>query len=130
MRAFALSILAIFAPIQPLLLAVGFLIAADTLTGIMAAHKRGEKITSSGFSRSIAKLFIYQTVIVTGFLMEKYLIADLGLPVVKLLAGVIGVTEFVSLLENAESITGLNFSKIKKLLSSKNAEEPNSGKQE
>ena len=124
MRAFLLSVLAVFAPIQPLLITVGVLIAADTVTGIIAAYKRGEEIKSSGLSRAITKLFVYQVVIITGFLLEKYMLSDLGVPIVKLLAGVIGVTELKSLLENSESVTGVDLLKIKKALTSKNDSNP------
>jgi hypothetical protein len=120
MRAFLLSVLAVFAPLKALMGAVAFLIMADTVTGIIAAYKRGEEIRSSGLSRAIVKLFVYQVVIITGFLMEQYIVPDLGIPIVKLLAGVIGVVEFKSVLENVESITGLNLMKIKKALGSQN----------
>jgi hypothetical protein len=120
MRAFLLSVLAVFAPLKALMGAVAFLIMADTVTGIIAAYKRGEEIRSSGLSRAIVKLFVYQVVIITGFLMEQYIVPDLGIPIVKLLAGVIGVVEFKSVLENVESITGLNLMKIKKVLGSQN----------
>ena len=120
MRTFALSLLAVFAPIQALLLTVGALIVADTITGIIAAYRRGEEIRSSGLSRAVVKLFVYQMTIMTGFLMETYLLQDLGLPIVKLLGGVIGIVEFKSLIENVESITKIDLLKIKKLLGSKN----------
>lgn len=120
MKAFLLSILAVFAPLKALMGAVAFLIMADTVTGIIAAYKRGEEIRSSGLGRAIVKLFVYQVVIITGFLMEQYIVPDLGIPIVKLLAGVIGVVEFKSVLENVESITGLNLMKIKKALGSQN----------
>lgn len=119
-RTFLISLLAVFSPIQPLMAAVAFLIVADTITGIIAAYKRGEEIRSSGLSRAVVKLFVYQVVIVTGFLMEQYIVPDLGVPIVKLLAGVIGVVEFKSLLENVEGVTGLDLLKIKKALGSKN----------
>jgi len=119
-RTFLISLLAVFSPIQPLMAAVAALIVADTVTGIIAAYKRGEEIRSSGLSRAIVKLFVYQVVIVTGFLMETYIVTDLGVPIVKLLAGVIGVVEFKSLLENVETVTGLDLLKIKKALGSKN----------
>lgn len=120
MRTVLLGALAVLAPIQPLLVTVGVLIAADTVTGIMAAHKRGERIKSSGLGRAIVKLFVYQTVLITGFLMEQYLLQDTGIPIIKLLAGIIGLTEFLSLLENTETITGVDLLKLKKLLGSKN----------
>ena len=114
------ALIAVFAPIQPLLLTVGVLIAADTITGVIAAYKRGEEIRSSGFSRAIVKMFVYQVVLISGFLMETYLLSDVGMPITKLIAGFIGMVEMKSLIENTESITGIDLLKIKKILGSKN----------
>lgn len=102
-----ISVVAVFATIHPLVVVVSMLIVSDTITGILAAHKRGEKITSQGFSRTIYKLFIYNLAIVLGFLMEKFVLLEV-VPVVKAIVLVIGVTEFKSFLENFESITGIN----------------------
>lgn len=111
-----ISIVAVFATIQPLVVVVSLLIFSDTITGILAAHKRGEKITSQGFSRTISKLFVYNLAIVLGFLMEKFVLLEV-VPVVKAIVLVIGVTEFKSFLENFESITGINLlDKLKQYL--------------
>jgi predicted membrane-bound spermidine synthase len=115
-----ISALAVFAPIHGLMLAVGFLIVFDTITGVIAAYRSGQEIRSSGFSRVIVKLFVYQGLIMSGFLMETLILPELGLPIVKLLAGVIGLTEFKSLIENIEKITGVDLLKIKKILGSQN----------
>ena len=59
-EAFLLSIAAIFAPIQGLLGATAFMVISDLVTGVMAAKKRGEKITSSGLRRTDRKrLYIF-----------------------------------------------------------------------
>lgn len=115
-----LATLAVFAPAQPLLITVGILILADLITGMMAARKRGEAITSAAMRRSVTKLFIYNVVILTGLLMEKYVLRDI-IPVMKLCGSVIGLVEFKSLLENCESILGEKiFEAILKRLGSKN----------
>lgn len=100
-----LASLAALAPIQAVMITVGILIFADLFTGMYAAHKRGEKISSAAMRRTVSKIFIYQTTIICGFLLETY-IMDGILPVAKIAAGVIGMVEFKSILENGNSIMG------------------------
>jgi hypothetical protein len=96
---------AVLAPIKAVLITVGILIFVDLVTGIVAAKKRGEKIKSAAMRRTISKVLIYQTAVITGFLLETYLL-DGVLPVSKLVAGVIGLVEFKSVLENSNIILG------------------------
>lgn len=103
--AIGLAITAILAPIQPMLITVGCLILADLVTGLIRAFKLDERITSKALSRSVYKMLAYQMTVITAFLLEKYLI-DGALPAAKLVASIIGITEFKSLLENTEAITG------------------------
>lgn len=115
-----LALLAVLMPIKAILLIVGFLIFADLFTGIAAALKRGEKINSAGFRRTIVKLFLYQTAILTGFLIETYLLGEL-IPITKMVGGIIGCTEGLSIFENINEASGNNmFRKIIDLLKSKN----------
>lgn len=114
-----ISIAAVFSPIYDVIVVVGVLIFIDLFLGVYAATKRGEEITSAGLRRTISKMFVYQMVVLSCFLGEKYLLHGL-LPAVKLVAGVIGITEIKSILENAGDITGLNFKTILKKLGSKN----------
>lgn len=96
-------ILAILAPIKATMLVVGFLIFADLITGIWAAYKRQEKITSAALRRTLSKMLIYQLAIFSSFLIERYVVgADLG--IVKVVAGFIGLVEFKSMLENGNAI--------------------------
>lgn len=70
--------------------------------------------------RTVTKFVMYQTAIITGFLLQRFLLEDM-IPVTKLVAGVIGLTEFKSLLENMQSITGIDvFKEILKTLRPKN----------
>lgn len=106
-----LASLAALAPIQAILITVGILIIADLLTGILAAMKRNEKISSAAMRRTISKMFVYQLTVICGFLLETYLMGGI-IPVTKIAASVIGMVEFKSMLENANSIIGENIFKI------------------
>lgn len=100
-----LPIIAVLAPLKAMVITATVLILADLIFGIAAAIKRKEKITSAGLRRTIVKIFVYDTCLVVGFLIETYLLAG-AIPVSNIIAGIIGVTEGVSLLENAEEIIG------------------------
>lgn len=112
---------AILAPIKALLISCGFLIIADLITGVMAAKKRGEAIRSAEMRRSLSKMVVYQIAIISGFILEKYMLHDM-LPVSKIVSGVIGMVEFKSILENASTIAGQDILKLViEKLGSKNA---------
>jgi uncharacterized membrane protein YjgN (DUF898 family) len=119
LKTVALAALAVLAPIHPLLIVVGILIFADVILGIMAARKRKEEITSAGMRRTVTKMLVYQLAIITGFLLETYLL-DGVIPVAKLVAGTIGIVEFKSIIENTTAITDVDFKKLMKLLGSDN----------
>lgn len=116
----AISAMAALAPIKPVMITVGVLIVSDLITGIWAAHKRGEPITSAALGRTISKMVVYQTAVITGFLLQRYLLGD-ALPIVNVIGGVIGMVEFKSFIENANCIVdGDVFKEILKKLGSKN----------
>lgn len=115
-----LSIFAVFAPIKALIFSVGFLIFVDCVTGVWAAKTRGEKISSAALRRTVSKMVIYQMAILSGFLVEHYMISEL-FPISKLVAGAIGMVEFKSVLENSTVITGQDlFKSLIQKLGSKN----------
>jgi len=105
-KTFIFSILVIFLPIKPVLLTVLTLVGVDLIGGLMAAKKRKEPITSSGFKRTIVKLFVYELVIILAHITTQYLTGDM-IPLVKILAGYIGITELKSCMENMEELTGV-----------------------
>lgn len=105
LQSILVACIATLAPIQMILISVIILIFADLFTGILAARKRKEKISSAAMRRTISKILIYNTAVITGFLLEQYLLASL-IPVSKLVAGVIGLVEFKSILENSNSVLG------------------------
>lgn len=116
---------AILAPIHSTLIVVGILVFLDTVTGVWAALKKGEKITSAKLRDSVSKLIIFQIAVISAFVLEKYLLQDL-LPVSKMVAGIIGLVEATSLFENLNVIYGRNIfqSVIDKLGSSNKVNQP------
>ena len=98
-------IAAIFAPAKGMLLTSLLLIIIDLITGIMAARKSGEPITSSGIRRTVSKLLIYESAIVLAFLVQTYMTGD-TVPVSNIVTGMIGLTELTSILENMNTIGG------------------------
>ncbi len=103
----ASMVLLVLTPIHPVLLAVSFLIILDFVTGIWAAKKRNEKITSTNLKKTVVKTFLYQCSIIVAWLMETYLLD--GIPVIKVVTGIIAVTEGKSFFENIHAITGTDF---------------------
>lgn len=110
----------IVTPIHATIFAIGFLVFSDLILGVMAAKKEKQKITSAGIRRTVVKLFLYQVGLVLAFVVESYLTLEL-IPIVKILACLIGITEIHSVFENLNRISGTNmFDKILKALRSKN----------
>ena len=104
-EAAAVSAWAVFAPIRAVMLTTGVLIFADLITGMWAAHRRGEEITSKGISRTLAKIFLYEMALAISYLVHQYMVGD-SLPADKLVAGLIGLVELKSILENMNTING------------------------
>ena len=119
-----ISALSVLAPIKAVLITVGILIFADMITGILAARKRGEQITSAKIRNSVTKCLVYQSAVITGFLVQTYLLQGF-IPIVNIVASLIGLTELTSFYENLNTIKGGNiFKKIIELLGSANLAQP------
>lgn len=99
-------LLIVLAPIKSVLLAVSALVVADFITGIWAAIKKKERISSNGINKSIMKSLAYMLLIIVSFIMERYLMD--GVPVVKVVSAMITLREGKSFFENMHVITGLN----------------------
>ena len=118
-KTWVLACMSIFLPIRELMLTIGFLVGADMVVGIWKALKTGQKIRSRRMSDTITKMLLYQLAIVSGFLIEKYIITDI-LPIAKLIGSVIAIIEFKSIVESIESVTGQNlWTKIKEVIGRK-----------
>lgn len=120
-----ISTLAVFIPIQAALITVGVLTFSDLILGLMAANKRGEKITSAGLRRTMSKLFIYEVGVLLAFLCETYLMGGF-MPIAKIVSGLIGTIELKSCFENLDEIYGSNlFAMIISKLGSQNGGDNN-----
>lgn len=105
--AIALGAVAFLAPVQSIMLAAGFMIFVDTLTGIWRSLKAGHRLSSNKLGTTLSKLVLYQVLIVTALVMEKILVPLV--PVVSLVAAAIAAREGLSVFENISSITGVDF---------------------
>jgi hypothetical protein len=110
-KAFFLSLLALIAPIEKVLITTIALVCADMAAGVWAAKKRGEEIQSHKLGHTAKKLFVYLGLLILGFFVEVELLSS-AIPLVKLLSGIVAVVEMKSLLENSEDILGQPIFKI------------------
>ena len=123
-KSFIIPLLAFVAPIKFILILVGVFIVFDTYMGIKKAKKLNKKISSRALSAVISKMLLYQTCVITSYMLEIYLLGDiiaLIFPSVPLLLtklvglGLIGV-ELFSISENSKIIYGVNlWGKIKQV---------------
>lgn len=117
----SLSALAVLAPIHDMLAACLFLVLVDLITGIIKAVKAKESIVSSGFRRTLIKLFVYECAIILGFIAQKFLMND-SMPITNMISGFIGLTELLSVMENLNAISGGQL--LKALLEKLNSQAP------
>lgn len=105
--------LSFFVPIKGFLILMAMLVVSDTISGMIAAKKRGEELTSRGFYRTLEKVTVYFLSIIGGRGIHLvFELPEIGwlppLPFVYLVAGSICFTEFLSLRENVRTITGVD----------------------
>lgn len=101
------TLVAIMSPLIGVLAAVFILTIFDLISGIYAAYKRGEKISSRAMSMTVSKVIFYNIAIFTGVGFQ-YLLND-TLPIVKIIASFIGLIESKSIYENIGYILGIDF---------------------
>ncbi len=107
-----LFVLTYFAPISSALAAMGVIIGIDFILGLIAANKMGIKITSNKMSQTIVKSLIYMLLIIAAFVINTTLV--MWLPLVQITLSFLAITEFLSIAENFQKITGLSFVKYLK----------------
>lgn len=118
-------VLAFFMPITGMVLAVGFAIFLDTITGIWKSRKQGVPIRSRRLSAVISKMFLYQLTIILFFLIDWFILNDIlksifttELLLTKVLSLVLISIEVVSINENYKAVRGVDlWASLKKLLS-------------
>jgi phage-related holin len=97
-------------PIWPFLTLCGLLIILDTITGIRAAMRRGEKPNSKRASRIIDKTLVYGSSILACHGVETVL--KLPEAVTYFAMGAIAFTELMSILENTRVVSGTNIADV------------------
>ena len=103
-------IFSFFFPIKHFLIFTIFVVFSDTVTGIMAAKKRKEPITSKGLYRTSQKVVTY----FCGIIIFHGASITFGLPsqITYSVSFIIAATELFSISENIKSITGTNIGTI------------------
>lgn len=94
-------------PLQSIMGAIVFLAIADLVTAIWAAIKNNKRFGSHSLRKTVNKILAYEVAVVLSYVVEN--VFNLGIPVVRLVAGLIAVTELKSNLENLYHITGLDY---------------------
>lgn len=100
-----ISVTAFFAPVIPCLSLLISIIFVDFFTGIWKARRLKQKITSFRMRDSITKMVLYSILILLGFSIETIILSG-HIPLLLIVAGLIIVVEFYSIIENVEQITG------------------------
>ena len=101
-------IFSFFVPIKGFLLFTVAVVFADTITGIKAAKKEGQKISSKGLYRTTEKIVVYFVAILI-FEGAKNTFT-IPFPITYMVAMMISATELFSVAENIKRITGVNIS--------------------
>lgn len=115
-----------FIPIVGLLIAIGVVIALDTITGVIKVIKtKGwSSFSSKIFGDVIGKMLLYQLCILLLYVIDFYLLNEfvsiyfsISFMFTKICAIILIFTEFISIKENLEEMYKINFwNKIKSLL--------------
>lgn len=112
------SIVAFLSPLWPFLILVFCLVIADSYTGVKAAKKRKEEITSRGLSRTLDKIVLYCGAILLAHGMSVALMPAINLAWLPTIY--ICITEAKSYSENTFEITGVDvFKSLLAVLSSR-----------
>jgi uncharacterized membrane protein len=94
-----------FIPIKGFLLFTVAVVFADTITGIKAAKKEGQKISSKGLYRTTEKIVVYFVAILIFELAKNTF--SIPFPITYMVAMMISATELFSVAENIKRITGV-----------------------
>ena len=101
----AVLLISYFAPVKDIVLVLLIFILVDFLSGVWAARKRGEKIRSGGFRKTLTKFLWYTIALILSFMMEKtFNLSWSNLSAI--IGGFICFIELKSIFENITVITG------------------------
>lgn len=106
------SIIGFLEPLCVLMLWFFIFIACDTITGVCAAIKERQIITSHKLQRMIKKLVMYSMAVVLVHAIDVYMITWVELGLARICATIICGIELYSIFENCYRITGNKVFKI------------------
>ena len=99
------SIVGVLAPTAPIIYTLTAVIICDFLFGIYRAYKCGEEITSRKMAQTLPKLFLYNTIIIVLFLVDKY-VMNTGIGIEKVACSLMILVEMKSIDESFNTIFG------------------------
>lgn len=99
-------LLTLISPMTTIMFTIIFLIIVDFITGAYASFKSNIPISSERIGNTVSKFFIYNLVILSAFLLEKYIVKEI--PFQRIITGFIAIAEVKSILENFNKIYGIN----------------------
>lgn len=106
---FLIWVLTYFSPTGYVLMVVGFFVMCDTLTGVLAAKREGQSITSKKLGTTISKFIAYMVGVLCGHVFQQVFFPEF--PALKLIGGFIAMIELKSIDENIKRITGYSLLK-------------------
>ena len=101
---YSAGILILLSPIRAALCTIVFIVLVDLILGILRSRKEQIKITSHKMRRTLIKLLCYLLVFIVSYVIELYLMPYFQLS--KIVASLIGLVEFKSIVENLSIISG------------------------
>ena len=106
------SVWSFFLPIGDFILLIVFLLLCDFITGNLAAHKRGEAITSRGWRCTLVKTSAYAIAIISTEYVKLVFFHDFNINIAYSVSLVIVTIEVKSINENIFTITGVDVFKF------------------
>ncbi|MEI6901360.1 MAG: phage holin family protein [Bacteroidota bacterium] len=118
----ALLAIAYFTPIAEMVIVMLIFLLFDTITGIWASLKKGEKLESHKLRKTVYKIICYTLAVMLSWMMEKTFSLTWS-NLANLVCGFICFVELKSIFENITRITNEPvFMKILKIIKRKGAE--------
>ena len=100
------GIMSFFEPLWILMLWFFIFVGCDLVTGVSAAIKEGQIITSHKLQKTIRKLLMYMMAIVLCHAIDTYMVTLVELGAARVIATIICGIELYSIFENCYRITG------------------------
>lgn len=111
------GIVLFLAPVRAGITAVFWLVIVDMVFGLIASAMAGQRIESRKWYRTPRKIFVYVGSIVATYQAEPHIAGLAAISATKIVIGIIGASELLSLLEKVEKITGVPlFQKLRDIM--------------